>query len=504
MPRTAQSSTPRQPTGRLVFSDTSTYTELSRQQRAGNALKLAPGVYALDATLPATAVTAHHLWAIVAHFWPGAVICDRSALAGGVDKGWLYICHPQPGRRADLRLPGVSVTCRAGFGPLAGDMTWPEGLYLSGIARGLVENISVGGRPAAGRPARAAGETAVGDRVDNVARSGESGKVADTLAQLEAISDRFAASAVSRARELLVAALGTVPERPIVSPRLAARVAGEPYDAARVELFGRVRDDIERLAPSVRPERSDPAALRWLPFFEAYFSNYIEGTRFSVTEAHDIAILGLVPAGRPEDAHDVSATFRIVSDPAFMQTVPSDADSFLDLLVERHRTLMEGRAAVNPGQFKTRANFAGGTEFVSPETLVGTLRAGWEHIDSVVDPFHRAVMMMFVVTECHPFDDGNGRLARIMTNAELVARSQARIIIANSYRGNYLAGLTGASANAGGRALVGILEFSRRWVSAVDWSSWDRCMADLESSNAFLDSALAERSGERLRLPHLS
>jgi hypothetical protein len=134
------------------------------------------------------------------------------------------------------------------------------------------------------------------------------------------MGDRFAASAVTRARELLVAALGNVPERPIVSLRVAARVAGEPYDAARVELFGRVRDDIERPAPSVRPEREDPAALRWLPFFEAYFSNYIEGTRFSVAEAHDIALLGLVPTGRPEDAHDVSATFRIVSDPELMQT----------------------------------------------------------------------------------------------------------------------------------------------------------------------------------------
>ena len=503
MPRTAQSSTSRQPTGRLVFSDTSNYTELSRQQRAGQALRLAPGVYALNAALPATAVADHHLWAIAGHFWPGAVICDRSALAGGVDNGWLFLCHPRPGRSADLRLPGVSVTCRVGPGPLPGDMAWPEGLYLSGSARGLVENISVGGRPPAGRPPRAAGEAAVGDRVDNLARSGESGKVADTLAQLEAIGDRFATPALTRARELLVAALGTAPERSIVSPRLAARVAGQPYDAARVELFGRVRDDIDRLAPSVRPERSDPDALRWLPFFEAYLSNYIEGTRFSVAEAHDIVVSGVIPAGRPQDAHDVSATFRIVSDPVLMRTLPSDADSFLALLVERHRVLMEGRASVNPGRFKTRANFPGGTEFVSPETLVGTLRAGWDYINGVVDPFHRAVMMMFVVTECHPFDDGNGRLARIMTNAELVARSQARIIIPNSYRSNYLAGLTGASANAGGRALVGILEFTRQWVATVDWSDWDRCMADLESSNAFLDSALAERSGQRLRLPEL-
>ncbi len=88
-----------------------------------------------------------------------------------------------------------------------------------------------------------------------------------------------------------------------------------------------------------------------------------------------------------------------------------------------------------------------------------------------------------------------------MTNAELVARDQARIIVTNSYRSNYLAGLTAVTSNASGRALVSVLDFTRRWVSAVDWSDWDRCMADLTSSNAFLDSADAEQSGNRLRLP---
>lgn len=215
--------------------------------------------------------------------------------------------------------------------------------------------------------------------------------------------------------------------------RLAARVAGEPYDSARLELFTDLREEIERVAPSLRPA-AQGAALTWLPFFEAYFSNYIEGTRFSVEEAPDIAIDGVVQVNRPQDAHDVSATFRIVSDATLMREMPSDADNFLDLMVERHRVLMAGRESVRPGLFKQRPNYAGGTAFVAPDLLVGTLRAAWEHIDAVVDPFHRAVMTMFVVTECHPFDDGNGRVARILTNAELVAQDQARIVVTNSYR----------------------------------------------------------------------
>lgn len=178
------------------------------------------------ASLPAAVVTAHHLLKIVARVWPGAIVCDRSALSAGPDEGWLFLCHPQPARTSDLRLPGVSVTCRIGPGPLPGDMGWPHGLHMSGSARGLVENLAAGGRPAKDRPRRAAGEAAVGDAIDALARSGRTGKVADTLTQLDAIADHLPAGPVRRVRELLVAASGTMGEAPIASRRLAAGGSG--------------------------------------------------------------------------------------------------------------------------------------------------------------------------------------------------------------------------------------------------------------------------------------
>jgi len=141
------------------------------------------------------------------------------------------------------------------------------------------------------------------------------------------------------------------------------------------------------------------------------------------------------------------------------------------------------------------------TEFVAPDHVEGTLRAGWEQLAGLIDPFHRAVMMMFLVTECHPFNDGNGRVARVMTNVELVARGEHRIVIPTSYRNNYLATLSGVTNANGVAALTSGLDFARRWVAAVDWSDWDRCRADLDASNAFEDSAVAEHSGRRLRLP---
>ena len=68
-----------------------------------------------------------------------------------------------------------------------------------------------------------------------------------------------------------------------------------------------------------------PISHATLAFFEAYFSNFIEGTEFAVDEAADIAFRGVVPNERPADAHDVLGTWRIVSDTREMGRTPTDA-----------------------------------------------------------------------------------------------------------------------------------------------------------------------------------
>ena len=119
--------------------------------------------------MPPEDLVRRHVWAIAAHFWPGAVVTDRSALAPDARRGWVFLAHPAPPRRSDLALPGVTVSCRVGSGPLPGDTPFmgQTALHLAGTARSLVENTPTGGRPPRGRSTRAAGQVAVGDRIDN-------------------------------------------------------------------------------------------------------------------------------------------------------------------------------------------------------------------------------------------------------------------------------------------------------------------------------------------------
>src|SRR3546814_14230139 len=95
---------------------------------------------------------------------------------------------------------------------------------------------------------------------------------------------------------------------------------------------------------------------------------------------------------------------------------------------------MDGRPDKNPDAFKTKVNRAGETVFVAPDLVTGTLERGFAFVQALAEPFQRAAFMMFLVSEVHPFTDGNGRTARIMMNAELVAGGEERIIIPTAYR----------------------------------------------------------------------
>src|SRR3546814_14974303 len=124
-----------------------------------------------------------------------------------------------------------------------------------------------------------------------------------------------------------------------------------------------LRDSVaeHRAAP---PRSGDANAT--LAFFEAYFSNFIEGTEFTVDEAAEIVFEGVIPAERPADAHDVVGTFRVVSDIEHLKHLPVDYADFRRLLRHRPAMVMEARPDTGPGLLKAKPNQAGMQLFVAP------------------------------------------------------------------------------------------------------------------------------------------
>lgn len=485
--------------GTLAWSTTSTKATLSRSVARGDAVRLAPGIYLIACEVRVEDAVGAHLHEIVGHLWPGTVLCGRSALSGGRPlDGTLFVARGT-GRRNPLILPGCTIVPVDAPSKLPADLDLPFGIAVSGVARSLVENVHPRGRRAAHR----AGMEAVEARMLQLALSGNPGTIARVLDDLDAIAPAFPPSSCDTVRRRLAALLGTDPAgAPATTDALRDHFAGIPADVGRLELLDGLAEVLQRRAPRPILALGDRDRLGWLPFFEAYFSNFIEGTEFAVDAARRIAVDGEVPADRPEDAHDVAATFALASNPADTVVTPRSSEELIELLVARHAVLMGGRAAVRPGAFKRRPNFAGGYEFVRPELVLGTLTRGFDRIAACNDAFARAVMSMALITECHPFDDGNGRLARLMANAELSAAGEVRLVVPTIYRGDYLAALAGFSRRVGrGEALVAVLEYAQRWTASVDWGTYEAAIADLTRTNAFLDPRVADASRLRLELP---
>ena len=130
---------------------------------------------------------------------------------------------------------------------------------------------------------------------------------------------------------------------------------------------------------------------------------------------------------------------------------------------------MQSRADKNPGEWKSAPNRAGDTIFVLPELVPGTLREGFARIEPLTDPLARALMAMFVVSEVHPFADGNGRTARIAINAHLTQAGLARVMVPTVYREDYLLPLKALSQNREPTAYIRSMVRAQRWSAAFNY-----------------------------------
>lgn len=108
--------------------------------------------------------------------------------------------------------------------------------------------------------------------------------------------------------------------------------------------------------------------------------------------------------------------------------------------------------------------------------------------------------MMLIITEVHPFSDGNGRVARLMMNAELSAVEACRIVVPTVIRNEYLAALRRATGDDDVSALVKVLAHAWRWTSLMPWE--DRAATDgqMNATNALVDSTDAALNHLQLEL----
>jgi hypothetical protein len=472
----------------VFLSDTTSTLAVTRLRKTGQLRKLAPRLYTTNLRDDPAAIVGRHAWQIVAMLAPGTVVSFRSALEmRPKEDGSLFVTG---GYRRILELPGLVIRQQKGPGPLPGDRPFLDGLHIASPARALLENLMPTRQGKGAR--RSVGSEGVEAHLAKIAagRPEKLNEIRDAAREIAPTLD--AEEAFAELDRLVCGIYGSKPA-PLATPLARAFAAGEGYDARRVECFAKL---LAELNAAVFPNRPDPIksgapgpGFYNLAFFDAYFSNYIEGIRFPVDEAIDIVFNNRIPERRPADAHDVLGTYQVVGRLEDMIRVPESFEAFEALLRERHRTILAGRPERRPGEYKLQINQVGGHTFVEPQLVRGTLKQGYDFYRSLEDSMARALMMKFIVAEIHPFEDGNGRTARAMMNAELVAAGQRRIIIPSVYRNEYLGGLRRLSNYQEGAAYIRVMDHAQMFCCRVDFADLAAAEAALRACHAFEDPA---------------
>lgn len=470
----------------IVFSSSvsSISKQISSLEKEGKIRKIASRVYTSNVKDKPEEIIRRNLFLILGHLYPGSLVSHRSAFEfKPTETGNIFITYTYTKR---VSLPGIVIRFLEGHGPIEGDNPLSGELFASQRERAFLENLQSSRKP--GPESKTLTLPEIEEKLEQIIRiNGEE--------ELNKVRDKAKEIAVQLGwqREFeklnkMISAFTTRPSNILTSPVARARAFGVPYDPPRLQLFEKLFIELKQRTFRYRSEKNiTNKAFSNFAFFESYFSNYIEGTVFEIEEAKQIIATQQPLPARNEDSHDILGTYQIVSDKEEMSKIPKSTEDILQILQYRHRIMLAAREEKKPGMFKDKNNFAGGTSFVDFNLVRGTLIKGFDFYQALDHPFARAAYMMFIVSEVHPFLDGNGRIARVMMNAELVHQNQSKIIIPTVYRDDYMLTLRRLTRQSDPDPYIRMLSRAHEFSEAIHGYEMHQMQQILERSNAFLE-----------------
>ena len=223
---------------------------VSRAVKAGKLRKLASRLYTRNLDDAPEAVVRRNLWGIVAGYFPGALIADRTAFEAAPASDGSLCLVSERGRTVEL--PGVVLRPRRGPERVASDMPFVEGLYLSSRTRAYLENMRPSRARGTRRP-RTLGRAEIEKRLDLLIRTAGEGAARQLRDDVRAIALELGLEQEAAQLDTLIGTLLGTRRSRMDSPVAIARSRGRPYDPDRMELFHRLHQALRNRPPGVRP-----------------------------------------------------------------------------------------------------------------------------------------------------------------------------------------------------------------------------------------------------------
>lgn len=204
-----------------------------------------------------------------------------------------------------------------------------------------------------------------------------------------------------------------------------------------------------------------------------YNSNHLEGNTLTYGQTEILLLFGkVIGEAELKDVQDMTASnvaLKMMEGESVIKDIPL-TQNFIRTL---HRTLLredytvyrslpggvQTSYIVHPGQYKTRPNsvitrYGERFEYASPEetpALMANLVDWYNQAEQegVLSPAELAIVFHYRYLRIHPFEDGNGRIARMMVNYILARHGYPMIVVRSRSKKEYLEALHRADLKVG-------------------------------------------------------
>ena len=196
-----------------------------------------------------------------------------------------------------------------------------------------------------------------------------------------------------------------------------------------------------------------------------YNSNHIEGNTLTYGQTEILLLFGkVIGEADVRDVQEMTASnvgLRMMTEEAALKNVPL-TQNFIRAL---HKTLLredytmyrnlpggvQTSCVIHAGQYKTRPNsvitrYGDRFEYASPEetpSLMADLVDWYNKAEQEgkLSPVELAALFHYRYIRIHPFEDGNGRIARLMVNFILTRHNYPMVVVRSRKKSDYLEAL---------------------------------------------------------------
>ena len=228
-----------------------------------------------------------------------------------------------------------------------------------------------------------------------------------------------------------------------------------------------------------------------------HHSTSLEGNSLTLGETDFILEEGLTIQGKPLKDHNEVYGHAKAIEWIYTQLKSPAPITKQDLFRLHQMVLTELIMDIDQpvGQWKSQSNFTtyiennkqAWREYPAPQFIDQLMKQWIEMLNtSLNQDLNQAEAMacyadlQLTFVSIHPFFDGNGRMARIMMNAELVATDLHKIIVPSVHRESYLNGMHKATRQSKFRTIVKVMHQLQCYTASLPWEDYGEARASLE------------------------